>query len=232
MADWDSFASDYDRIFLENPVYRETLETMVEQIEGREGLEVLDLGCGTGNATAALLSRVEGARVTAMDPSAGMRETAAERFENDDRVTVKEGDALGIPAPDAAFDALISNLAIHHVTPDLRGKGAAEMARVLKPGGTLVYADMFTDVDSTGRDPARMKDLIDKQVGLALFCLDHDAYDMAVVLLETLPADVLENGEYKTTTGVWEGLLDEAGFDIRRVIDLQFGMRIIVGRRR
>jgi ubiquinone/menaquinone biosynthesis C-methylase UbiE len=232
MADWDTFASDYDRIFLENPAYVEILDTMARQLEPREGLEVLDLGCGTGNATAAVLEHVAEARVTAMDPSAGMRDTASKRFKDDERVTVKEGDALNIPASDASFDALISNLAIHHVAPELRPKGAAEMARVLRPGGTLLYSDMFTDIDSTGRDPERMKDLIDKQAGMAAFCLDHGAFDMAIVLLQTLPADLKEDGEYKTTTGVWEALLDEAGFDIERVMDFRFGLRIIVGRRR
>lgn len=232
MADWDAFSSDYDRIFLENPIYTETLRRMVEQLEPRDGLEVLDLGCGTGNATVELLERIEGARVTAMDPSEGMRDTAAARFEGDARVTVKAGDALDIPAGDGEFDAIISNLAIHHVKPELKPNAAAEMARVLKPGGLLSYGDMFTDIDSTGRDPRRVKDLIDKQVGLAEYCLDHDAYDMAVVLLKTLPADVMEDGEYKTTTGAWEKLLTDAGLKVLRVIDIRFGMRIIVARKR
>ncbi len=228
MADWDSFANDYDDIFLENPVYLETLECMVAQLDPRDGMEVLDLGCGTGNATVALLERIPGARVTAMDPSRGMREKCAARFAGDGRVTVKAGDALGIDAADGQYDAVISNLAIHHVTPGERARAAAELARVLKPGGALLYSDMFLDVDSTGKDPERAKDLIDKQVGLAEFCLDHGAFDMAVILLKTLPADMCEDGEYKTTTGVWESLLEQAAFSVLRVIDIDFGMRIIV----
>lgn len=236
MADWDTFSEDYDRIFLENPQYVETIERMVQKAGSSDSVRVLDLGCGTGNITAALLKRLEGRtlEVVAMDPSAGMRNQCSGRFEGLDNVDVREGNALGIAAPDADFDFVFSNLVLHHVTPGERGTCASELERVLKPGGTLVYADLFCDVDSDPEDPVRVKDIVDKMVGVALYCLDHGAFDMMQVVLSTLPADINSEGEYLTTAEVWQGALEGAGLVDTTVSTIppdEFGIKIITARK-
>lgn len=235
MADWDDFSEDYDRIFLENPLYVDTIERMTSVAEDRGGVKVLDLGCGTGNVTASLLRRLGGAPLTvvAVDPSAGMRQKCELRFASSQAVEVREGDALGIPAEADSFDFAFTNLVLHHVAPERRSDCAAEIARVLAPGGTLVYADMFCDVDSDPRDPVRVKDIVDKMVGVALYCLDHGAYDMMQVMLSTLPADISSEGEYLTTGEVWRDILLQGGFaeaDIAPVPPDQFGVKIITAR--
>jgi ubiquinone/menaquinone biosynthesis C-methylase UbiE len=236
MADWDRFSEDYDRIFTENPQYTDTIERMLETVEDADGIHVLDLGCGTGNVSARLLERFAGCRidVVAVDPSSGMRDKYRARFGALGAVEVREGGALGIPAIDRGFDYLFSNLALHHIQPEQRADCAAELWRVLVPGGRLVYADMFCDVDSDPHDPVRVKDIVDKMVGAALYCLDHDAYDMMQVMLATLPADINNEGEYLTTAEVWKGILEDAGFvDIvaRPVPPEQFGVKIILARK-
>lgn len=232
MADWDNFSEDYDRIFLENPLYVETIERMISAAEARDGITVLDLGCGTGNVTASLLRRLEGTpmSVVAVDPSEGMRQKCEGRFAALDTVEIRAGDALRIPADDESFDFVFSNLVLHHVPPEDRASCTAEISRVLAPGGMLVYADMFCDVDSDPRDPVRVKDIVDKMVGVALYCLDHGAYDMMQVMLSTLPADVSSEGEYMTTAEVWRDLLLESGLDAIKVNPVppdQFGIKII-----
>lgn len=236
MADWDRFSEDYDRIFLENPQYTDTIERMVEVVEDADGIHVLDLGCGTGNVTARLLERFGGCRidVVAVDPSAGMRQKYGGRFGGLGAVEVREGDALSIPGIDSGFDYVFSNLALHHLPPEHRGECAAELLRVLAPGGVLIYADMFCDVEGDPHDPVRVKDIVDKMVGVALYCLDHGAYDMMQVMLSTLPADISNEGEYLTTGEVWKGILEEAGFvnaEVRPVPPEQFGVKIIVARK-
>lgn len=236
MADWDTFSEDYDRIFLENPVYLHMIDMMADAVTAVDGSEVLDLGCGTGNVSAKLVERAgEGRmRVTAVDPSAGMRRHCRERFEGVEVVEVLEGDALDIPAADGSFDFALSNLVLHHVPPERRADCAGELARVLRPGGLLVYADMFCDVDSDPRDPVRVRDIVDKMVGLALFCLDHGAWDMMQVMLATLPADISSEGEYLTTPGVWSGELKGAGFrsvEVAEVPPEEFGLKILLARR-
>jgi len=212
MVDWDNFASDYDDIFLENPLYKATIGRMVALIEDGDGKNILDLGCGTGILPERLIERFPDARITGVDPSGGMREVFAERFKDRKGVSVAEGSSLAVPAVDNHFDCMLSNLALHHVKPEQRGDCAAELARVLKPGGTLIYADLFCDVDGGPEDPERCRDLIEKQVSHALYCLDHGAFEMMVLLLRALPPTLRNDGEYLTTTEVWSEALNGAGF--------------------
>ncbi len=233
MADWDTFSEDYDAIFLENPLYVDTIQQMLTKVEGADGLRALDLGCGTGNVTAALVewAAASAIEIVAVDPSEGMRARCAARFAGVESVEVAEGHALGIPVPADSFDCAVSNLALHHVPPDERAACAAELFRVLKPGGRLVYADMFCDVDADPRNPVRVKDIVDKIVGVAMYCLDHGAYDMMQVMFSTLPADISGEGEYMTTGGVWKDLLEAAGFaavGVHGVPPVEFGIKIIV----
>lgn len=84
---------------------------LVDEASLRTGDQVLDLGCGTGNA--ALLAAAAGAHVTAVDPSPrllGVTSATAERAGVD--LTCKRGDAASIPAADATFDCVLSNFAI------------------------------------------------------------------------------------------------------------------------
>lgn len=237
MADWDDFSEDYDRVFLENPQYVDTIERMISVAAERDGVRVLDLGCGTGNVTASLLRRLEGTpiSVVAVDPSAGMRKKCGGRFASLGAVEVREGDSLAIPAEDGGFDFVLSHLALHHVPPESRRDCAREIARVLAPGGTLVYADMFCDVDGDTRDPVRVRDIVDKMVGVALYCLDHGAFDMMQVMLSTLPADINSEGEYLTTVDTWRGILADSGFggiEVTSVPPDEFGIRIITALKR
>lgn len=213
MADWDKFSGMYDEIFLENPQYVDTVARMVACIGDGDGKSILDLGCGTGNIISRVLERFPGASVTGIDPSEGMREKTANRFSDNPSVTISDGNALDIPLASDRFDYVLSNLVLHHLLPEDRERCAREIARVLKPGGSLIYADMFSSVDGPPDDPERCRDIIKKFTSAALYCLDHGAHEMMMIILQTLPADIKNDGEYLTTTGVWSNVLRAAGFD-------------------
>jgi ubiquinone/menaquinone biosynthesis C-methylase UbiE len=230
---WDEFAERYDRQFLEDPLYRDCLRLIVEQVEASDA-HIMDLGCGTGGVTGQLLRKLPEAVITGVDPSSGMREVYAQRFEADPRIEVIEGSAVEIPAPDAAFDYVVSNLALHHVTHEHREACAREIARVLKPGGKLVYCDHFLDVEGPTRDKARCRDAIEKTVGWALYSLEAGAYDHALGLLRVLPLVVTENGEYLTTVEEWSRLLAQAGMGDFRIVEVpptECGMKIVCAAR-
>jgi len=99
---------------------------------GPEALDVLDLGAGTGKLTAALLAA--GHRVTALEPSAGMREVLAERVGDAPDATVIDGRAEEIPLDDDSVDAVVAGSAFHWFD---REPTLVEIGRVLRPPGVF-----------------------------------------------------------------------------------------------
>jgi len=99
-----------------------------------EGERVLDLGCGTGSLTAALLSARSTVEVVGVDPSPAFVDGARARFP-DARARFETGDAQHLPFPDRTFDRVLSMLVLNFV-PDPEA-AASEMRRVTRPGGTV-----------------------------------------------------------------------------------------------
>jgi SAM-dependent methyltransferase len=102
---------------------------------------VLDLGAGTGKLTRLLLDR--GLEVTAVEPSAGMREQLAASAPG---ATVLAGSAEDIPLAAGSVDAVLVAQAWHWVDED---RAIPEVARVLVPGGRLGLVWNIRD----GREP-------------------------------------------------------------------------------
>jgi demethylmenaquinone methyltransferase/2-methoxy-6-polyprenyl-1,4-benzoquinol methylase len=96
----------------------------------RPGDRVLDACCGTGDL--AIAACEAGAEVTGLDFSEAMLERARRK---DPRIEWVAGDALGLPFPDASFDAATVGFGVRNLE-DL-DRGLAELARVLRPGGRL-----------------------------------------------------------------------------------------------
>lgn len=218
MADWNSFSERYDGIFLESPHYRKTLDMMVDLVEEGDSKRFLDLGCGTGNLTRAILDNFPEASVFGVDPSPGMLDKCAGRFGGEAGVALSGGHALDIPFEEGKFDYVMTNLALHHLTPEERPRCAEEVVRVLKGGGRLVYADMFCGVDAPATDPERCKDIIERFANCAKYCVENGAYEMMLIILETLPLDIKEEGEYLATEEIWVRTLRATGMSSFEVI--------------
>ena len=99
------------------------------------GHRVLDIGCGTGRAAAALAER--GSRVWGVEPEPGMAALARERLS-----TVKVAPAERLPFKDGWFDRALMWLVVHLVD---RPRAFAEAARVLAPDGRLAIATFHWD---------------------------------------------------------------------------------------
>lgn len=104
-------------------------------------LTVLDLGCGTGRFTPPL-AETFGGPVYGVEQSDGMREIA-ERDHSHPDVSYLAGRAEALPLPDASVDLALIFFVFHHIAD--RPAAAAELARVLRPGGRLLVRSRFAD---------------------------------------------------------------------------------------
>ena len=128
---------DYDRMARTEGLYV-TGELVVTAAKVTSTDAVLDVACGTGNAT--LPTAATGATVTGLDLAPEMLATAAKRAADADRdIDWREGDAEALPFDDESFDVVLSTFGAmfaprHEVVAD-------ELARVLRPGGRLAMSN-------------------------------------------------------------------------------------------
>jgi len=98
-----------------------------------------DLGCGTGQMTAALAPFV--ARVLAVDASAAMLQAAKKRLQAFNNVELRRGELEALPIDDGRLDAATLALVLHHLSEPERA--LTDVWRVLKAGGRLLIVDML-----------------------------------------------------------------------------------------
>lgn len=100
---------------------------------------IVDVGTGTGFVAAGLAGRVAG--VIGVDNSPAMLEVAAGNLTElgIDNVALVQGELDALPLPDDSLDAAVANMVLHHA-PDPTAM-LTEMARVVRPGGTVAVTD-------------------------------------------------------------------------------------------
>lgn len=134
----------YDRAgaalsFGQDPRWRAAL---VAHVSAGPQDRILDVATGTGMVAAALVQRT-GARVVALDQSTDMLAGLRARLAADpvlaERIEPVVGQAEALPFPDASFDALTFTYLLRYV--DDPAATLRELARVVKPGGTIAMAE-------------------------------------------------------------------------------------------
>ena len=108
------------------------------------GLVVLDLACGAGGFLADLGRAFPRARLVGLDLSPAYLAEAASSAPTGGFVQAK---AEQMPLADASVDAVACVYLFHELPPKLRPVAAAEIARVLKPGGVFAFADSIQPAD-------------------------------------------------------------------------------------
>lgn len=121
------------------PRYDELLARTVEYMPPT-ATRVLELGCGTGNLTAAVAARYPAAELTIVDGSGEMLELARQRLGERPLVCV-EARFEDLALEPGAYDLVTSSIALHHVV-DMAGL-FRRLHGALRPGGHLVYADQM-----------------------------------------------------------------------------------------
>ena len=99
---------------------------------------VADIGCGTGEATAALAPFV--AKVVAIDREPAMLDAARARLAGRKSVEFRRGEIEALPGKAGEFDAAVAMLLLHHLDDPAAALRSA--GRVVKPGGPILVVDM------------------------------------------------------------------------------------------
>lgn len=119
---------------------RRIYDNLITLSGAKPGDRILDVGCGTGYLTRRAAHAVTpGGHVVGVDPSPPVIDYATRTAPPN--CTIHLATAEAIPEPDAAFDVVMSSLAIHHLPPRHRPTAFHEMHRVLRPGGQPLIAD-------------------------------------------------------------------------------------------
>ena len=145
---------DFGRKFVLDP-------QMLERVTDRGFATALDVGCGEGRFSRML--RARGIATVGIDPTEALLEVARRRDPEGD---YRLGRAEALAFADASFDLVVSYLTLIDI-PDIDA-AIPEMARVLKPGGTLLVANLASF--NTAGQPLGWHDGAD---GKPQFAIDH-----------------------------------------------------------
>lgn len=146
-----------------NPLMRVEQYAMLEMWPDMAGKRVLDLACGSGRYSNLSL-QAQAAQVVALDFCTPMLEqvTVADRV---------RASMMQLPFQPRVFDAVVSGLAVGHAS-DIR-QWMREVARVLRPGGTLLYSDFHSEAIRVGMTRSF------KDAANVTWTVPHQVYDLA-----------------------------------------------------
>jgi SAM-dependent methyltransferase len=179
-------------------------EEQVGALPDVSGLDVVELGCGTAYFGSWLARR--GARVTGVDPTPAQLATARRMMQETGReFTLVEAPGEAVPLPDAAFDLAVSEYGASLWADPY--KWISEAARLLRPGGRLVFLTNATLVYLCAPDNA------DEMVGRKLL---RDQFGMYRIQWEGATGI-----EYHLSHGDWIKVLRENGFEIEALHELR-----------
>jgi ubiquinone/menaquinone biosynthesis C-methylase UbiE len=115
---------------------RQLAPRFVDWLGAGPGLEWLDVGCGTGALSAAILAGRDPSSLIGVDPSEGFVATARAQIP-DQRAQFQVADAQALPLDTASRDIVVSGLVLNFVPDKL--KALLEMKRVARPGAVVGF---------------------------------------------------------------------------------------------
>jgi ubiquinone/menaquinone biosynthesis C-methylase UbiE len=145
----DAFLPGYDLLSLLGGFNR-VHERLIDQADLSEGNSVLEIGCGTGNLAIRAKKSHPCVSVIGSDPDPLALKRAQRKANRLSGIRFERGYAQRLPYADGEFDRVLSSMMLHHLDGDAKTAAAAEVFRVLRPGGRLHLVDMGGDM--TPRD--------------------------------------------------------------------------------
>jgi ubiquinone/menaquinone biosynthesis C-methylase UbiE len=146
---YTSWAATYDRDKVEmfaqaGYSYEEFMVRLLKLCGLRVGMNILDVGTGTGITAISVAKALSGnCRILGIEPIDAMIDKAKSNIKNEqleDVILIKKASAENVPSEDHVYDLVTCTFAIRHTDV---GKALAEFIRVLKPNGRIVIADIY-----------------------------------------------------------------------------------------
>lgn len=138
------------------PFQRKIREVGMALYPPRPGMEVLDVGCGTGSHLARY--REAGCVVHGLDLSPAMLAKAAARLGDD--ADLRLGDAAALPWPDGSFDLVVAQTVLHELDATSGKAAMAEMRRVVRDDGKVLVVDHRPDAPRGARAVANVVEFL------------------------------------------------------------------------
>jgi ubiquinone/menaquinone biosynthesis C-methylase UbiE len=180
------------------------VETMLRLIGLQQEDRVLEIGCGTGEFSIELSRHCK--QVIALDVSEGMLEFAREKAKSRNRNNIQfiKGSFLTFESDDGPFDAVVTQLALHHLPDFWKLIALQRISSILSTGGRFYLKDIVFSSETR----------------------DFDSFISK--LLQSIPDEVKDEmtreymlhikEEFSTFDWVIEGLIEKAGFRIEEAI--------------
>lgn len=140
---FNRWAKTYDRHWMQRLIFGRVQEMTLQlaALEVARPTAILDVGCGTGRLLRSAAVRFPGARLVGVDAAIEMVRQAEASTPAGIAMEFQQAIAEELPFPNAQFDLVFSTVTFHHWRD--QGRGIAEVARVLAPGGRWLLADFI-----------------------------------------------------------------------------------------
>ncbi|SDG57678.1 tRNA (cmo5U34)-methyltransferase [Pedobacter terrae] len=170
--------------------------------------ELLDIGCGAGNYTLKMLSKIPNLNCTLNDLSLPMLERAKDRVsaQTTGKITLIQDDMRNLNLPDNHFDIVLAAATFHHLRTDADWENVfTKIYRALKPGGSIWISDLIA------HDSVLIDKLFQDQYGAYLETLGGETYKQKVL-------DYIEYEDTPRSLNYQLALLQKVGFSVTEIL--------------
>jgi ubiquinone/menaquinone biosynthesis C-methylase UbiE len=170
-------------------IFESYARDLAERVAGLDPRSILETAAGTGVLTRALGSRLPAAaRIVATDLNQPMLDRAAERQQEDRRISWRQADALNLPFADAEFDVVVCQFGVMFFPDKVRAY--REARRLLKPDGRFLFSvwDRISENEFADVVTGAMAAVFPKDPPVFLARAPHGYHDVQTIREELIAA--------------------------------------------